>query len=189
MSIKGNVYRLLSNHLKSKLTFDQSVPGALPSIKWIDKYNSQILNLAKELPIPYPAIFLQFVTFNWTTASNKVQKGSGIIRVYVAFENYADSYLGSVNQDKALAFFEFNQEVYKALEGTSGPGFTGLSRVTDTEDVDHDMLILSVTDYSTQLLDDSADETKNHQLVDPDVIVIKGERPVVTPANNDFIIP
>jgi len=171
MSIKGNVFRALSNHLKEKLTFDQSLPGALPSVQWIDKYNSQVLSNIPDPKILYPAVFISFTTFKWTPATYKVQKGTGIIRIHTVFENIADSHLGAPDQEKALQFLEFNEAVFKVLEGISGIGFTALSRVSEREDINHDRLIVTVTDYQTQLLDESADETKNHRSADPELII------------------
>jgi hypothetical protein len=188
MSIKGNIFRLLSNQLKTKLTFDQSLPGALPSVKWIDKYNSQILKTSPDPAIQYPAIFIQFSTFKWTTANNKVQKGAGIIRLHVAFENHEDSQMGAVNQDKALQFLEFNEAVFNTMEGFSGKGFTALSRITDKEDIDHSSIIVTMMDYQTQLLDDSADEAKNQQLADPELIVIRGKETIAAGNTADNFI-
>lgn len=171
MSIKGNMFRFLSQHLKEKLTFDQSLPGALPSVQWIDKYNSQTLKPVLDPSISYPAIFIGFSTFKWSPSTYKVQKGTGVIRVHTVFENTGDSHLGSATQNQALAFFEFNEAVFKALEGVSATGFSPLSRVMEKEDFDHDHYIVTIADYQTQLLDDSADEAKNHQLTDPELTV------------------
>ncbi|WEK18185.1 MAG: hypothetical protein P0Y49_15445 [Candidatus Pedobacter colombiensis] len=171
MSIKGKVFRFISNHLKDQLTFDDSTPGALPSVKWIDKYNSQQLRALQESNIKYPAIFIGFHTFRWTSAAYKVQKGRGVIRIYTVFENNGESHLGSTTQEEGLQFMEFNEAVFKALEGLSGVGFSPLNRTTEKEDMDHDRLIVTITDYQTELLDVSSDETQQHEMADPELIV------------------
>jgi len=49
--------------------------------------------------------------------ANRIQKGHAILRFKIGSENYVDSFSDSINQDKSLEFFEFDERVYKALQG------------------------------------------------------------------------
>ena len=86
-------------------------------------------------------------------------------------ENYADSYTGSINQDKALAFFEFNEKVHQALQGLCGTYFGALARVADEDDQDHKNVIVTVFEYETTIIDSSANTKKSYVLADPELDV------------------
>src|SRR6185437_2811549 len=84
---------------------------------------------------------------------------------WVYFENYADSFNGSMNQDKALQFFDFNEAVHQSLQGFDGDLFTALDRVSDEDDEDQDMIIGTVFEYTTLITDTSADEHRKYTVV------------------------
>lgn len=177
MSIKGTAYLELVERLKTELQFDQVItednPSPLPNVKWIDKDKSQFENLDNEYPIPFPAILIAFMRGNYSSLSDKAQSGEIIIRIRVGYENYADSFDGSSNQDDALKYFEFMEQVHMALQGFAGTNFTALQRVAEEEDLDHDMLIIQTFEYTTTLLDDSASNKRKYQIVDPNVTITK----------------
>ncbi len=162
MSVKGTIYKALADRLMDKLTF--AVGVELPSLKWVDKENAQFLKMEKGYPIPLPAITIRFVNTDWTTNGRNVQDGNAVIEFSIGYENYSDSFEGSVNQDDALKFYEFNEQVFAALQGFSGEGFTALQRINDGEDDDHDAMIVSKMSFTTLITDTGAETHKDYVL-------------------------
>jgi len=77
------------------------------------------------------------------------------------------------------------------LQGLSGTYFSNLDRKTDEDDEDHGNVIVTIMEYQTTLIDNSANEIKNYVLVDPALNVEyknKQEFPANTPETPDFII-
>jgi hypothetical protein len=180
MSIKAKIFKQLSAYLMAKLQFNQVVsinnPIPIPNLKFVDKQMGQFNSPDLYHASPLPCILISFGRTTWNSDSRQQQSGDSIIRFYIYFENYADSFQGSLNQDKALQFFEFNEKVHQALQGLSGYGYTQLERVSDEDDQDHDMIIGTVFEYSTTITDDSADDARNHTTVlnkTPDVHKVK----------------
>lgn len=202
MSVKKTIFKNLGARLMSKLvnlTYQippvdpETVPTnePLPDLKWYDKQMGQFENPEQSFALPLPTILLEFGQFAWSTTGQNNQKGEGSIRVYIYFENYANSFTGSLNQDLALQFFEFTEAVHRVLQGygiveTMSP----LVRIGDAEDIAQDMIITSVMDYSCTIYDNATDRTRNFTDVDPDLTVeyMKvSSRPAVVPPT-DFLV-
>lgn len=160
MSTKGHTFREISEYLM------ETVEG----LQMADKDKGQLDDVSNFV-IPMPAVFISFGRFEWENLPDRHKKGLGVIRFRIAVENYADSYSGSVNQDKALEFFDFNEKVHVALEGLCGTYFSALSKVTDEDDLEHKNVIVTVFEYETILIDASASQTKSYVLADPDPVV------------------
>jgi hypothetical protein len=128
----------------------------IPRLQWVDKNRGQLLHLTKELGIPMPAILISFPEIEFEMLGAGLRKGETVVRVTSLFESYADSYFGSVDQDVALQYLEFNDLVFSTLEGLSGSAFSSLNRIRETEDEDHDFLIITHTDYKTTLTEASS---------------------------------
>lgn len=157
MSAKGHTFLEISTYLMQNLE----------GIKMVDKDKGQLDDISNFV-IPMPAIFISFGRFEYENQASNIQKGTGPIRFRIAVQNYADSYTGSVNQDKALEFFDFNEKVHQALQGLSGTYFGSLVRIVDEDDIEHKNVIVTVFEYETTIVDDSAFESKEFILVDPD---------------------
>lgn len=100
-----------------------------------------------------------------------IRQGKGSIRIRVVCENYAESYSGSIDRDRALAFFDLNEEIDNALEGLSGESFSQLTKISDEDDADRDNVIITVYEYETTITDDSKAECHNKVPVDATPIV------------------
>lgn len=158
MSIKKHTQKEIGTYLKNQIE----------SLQFFDKYRGQ-LDTPGIFTFPRPAVFMSFGRFEWESGVNGTQRGTGVIKFRIAFENYAESYTGSVNQETALEFFEFNEKVHEALQGLSGTYFEALKRVSDEDDEDHGNIIVTIMEYQTVLIDNSALVTKNYVLVDPEL--------------------
>lgn len=183
MSTKGHTFREISTYLM------QTVEG----LKMVDKDKGQLDNISNFV-FPRPAIFMSFLRFRWENQTEGIKKGRGIIRFKVAVENYADSYTGSVNRDKALAFFDFNEKVSAALEGLGGTYFGPLTLLADEDDLDHKNVIVTIFDFECTMVDASAGDRKNFVLADPELNIHytnKKDMPAPPSDQTDtgFIIP
>lgn len=145
----------------------------LPGLAWFDKQMGQFDNPELAQSIPLPCVLMQYQAFDWVTIGKNQQRGTGTIKFYIYFENYADANTGSVNQVLALRFFEFTEQVHLALQGFSLPNMTALLRIGDNEDSAEDMIITSQVDYGTILTDTTTDVARKFVLADPDVIITK----------------
>jgi hypothetical protein len=160
MSIKGIVYKEITDHLEVQV----------PELIYIDKDRGQV-EKENVLLIPKPAVLIGFMRFEWSDIGNGIKQGKGTIRVRVACENYAESYSGSIDQDKALEFFDLNEKVDAALEGFTGTKFSKLIKTADEDDLDHTNVIVTVYEYETTITDDTNANCSKMVKVDAEPIV------------------
>ena len=179
MSVKGHTHKEIETYLKQEL----------PTLKWFDKDKGQLENISNHV-LPFPAIFMSYGTTTYETQSNKIQKGKPTLRFRIAYESYEDSFSGSINQDKALAFFDFNEKVFIALQGLSTTYLKNLERIADEDDIQHKNVIVTVMEFTGVLIDDSAEECKTFVLTEPNLNV-EYKNPLsrpVTPKDDVFIL-
>lgn len=162
MSTKGIIFKEISNHLLQKVA----------DLEWVDKNRGQLDDL-KNFMFPKPAVFLSFKVGSYETQADGKQLGDAILSVKTAYENYADSHSGSVNQDMALSFFEFDEQVHVALQNLSGTYFRNLVRISDEDDEDHKNIIVTNMEYAFTLIDNSTVHLKGYQKleVDPKLVI------------------
>lgn len=167
MSIKKTIFKAIGTHLTSTLT---NLDG-LPNLAHFDKQMGQFNSPELALILPLPTVLMQFLDFTWETTAQNTQKGTGIIRFSTYFENYANSFTGSFNQETALQFFEYTEQVHLALQGFGLEFMAPLNRIGDAEDTEQDMIIMSVCDYQTTITDLATYRRRNFIDVDPDLQV------------------
>jgi len=201
MAVKKDTFLEIGAYLMSVLqNFDAIAHPAgilpaelnLPGLAWFDKQMGQFTNPEMAIAIPLPCILMEYQAFTWNTVGKNEQHGTGNIRFYVYFENYADAFTGSANQTLALQFFDFTDQVNQALQGYRLPMMTPLLRVGDNEDSAEDMIITSQVDYGTILTDAATLEAQAFTLVNPVINVTKvaaTTRPGRPTFENGFIIP
>lgn len=184
MSTKKHTQKEIGAYLKTQL----------PELEFFDKYRGQLENMTM-FSFPRPAIFMSFGRFEWNTLSSGLREGKGLIKFRIVVENYAESFSGSINEDLALQFFDFNQSVNEKLQGLSGTYFSSLDLKSDEDDEDHGNVIVTIMEYATTLIDNSTSTTKNYILQDPELNVeyLNKEDFPATPDGNPedahFIIP
>lgn len=181
MSVKGHTHKEIETYLMAEVE----------GLKWFDKDKGQFEDISNHV-MPLPAILMSFGRTPYEAQGNNIQKGQLTLRFRIGYENYADSFVGSVNQEKALEFFQFNENVFKALQGLSTTYTRNLERTADEDDIDHKNLIVTIMEFTGTLIDDSADECKNFVLTEPELNVEhKGElsRPEAEEDERAFIIP
>ncbi|WP_241279753.1 hypothetical protein [Chryseobacterium cucumeris] len=180
MSIKGIVYKEITNRLETLIT----------ELIYIDKDRGQF-EKENVLLVPKPAVLIAFLRFEWSEIGNGVKEGKGTIRVRVGCENYAESYSGSIDQDKALEFFDLNEKVDTALDGFYGTKFSELIKTADEDDLDHKNVIVTVYEYETTITDDTKADCSKMVKVEAEPIVKyiqKENLPERQVNDSDFIV-
>lgn len=181
MSVKGHTHKEIETFLMQEVE----------ALQWFDKDKGQFENISNHV-MPLPAVLMSFGRTPYEDLQNNIQKGQVTLRFRIGYENYADSFSGSINQDKALEFFEFNESIYKTLQGLSITYVKNLTRIADEDDDDHKNLIVTIMEFTGTLIDDSAEACKNFILVEPDpVLDVKHVSEIGRPARegNSYIIP
>ena len=128
----------------------------IPSINWVDLWNSQVYNLEGEHPFPAPAVFLAFRSSRMDDAGAKLQKVQMQVDVFLFYETFLDTFKGAYNQGEALAFLDIMDSINKELHGSSGVSYSNMKRVSfspvDTGGAGN---LYSIT-YTCELMDYSA---------------------------------
>ena len=135
------------------------ITDQLPEVVWVDLWHEQIGYLASEHPFGTPAVFLSFTTVKIDDRSLLVQDVDTQMDVYVYFETFADTFVGSYNQDTALAFLGLINKLYALFHGRSGANYSTMRRVAmrrvdsgGTGVLYQLSLQFKVVDYSAQVI-------------------------------------
>ena len=169
MSVKAELYKAISDRLIEKLNFAPEVE--LPNLKWVDKNKGQLIAFSQFGAIPLPACLISFPDINWQNAGNNNQTGLCRVKVILMYEVYADFDSESLNQEEALKCFEYEEQMYAALQGFSIDGVSPLERIKSSEEEDHDALVVFTQEYECMLTDTGANTYKNYTLVKPNLNV------------------
>lgn len=105
------------------------IQANLQEIAWIDLWHDQVSYLTEELPFTTPAAFLSFSTIAADDRSLLVQDVDTQIDIYLFYETFSDTYIGSMNQDTALEFLNSLTKMHALLHGTSGENYSSMRRV------------------------------------------------------------
>lgn len=167
-------------------------PHNLPALQWVDFNTGQFQISDTALGMPMPAVLMRFAAADYTSLGNNVQDGESVLVFDIGYDNIAHSFEGSEDQDEALKYLQFQEEVYKALQGLQGTTFSPLQRIAD-EDVDDapGMLLITRMSFTCIITDTSAEATRNKTLVtavDTEVQYVKN-LPETDHLSKGFIIP
>lgn len=111
------------------LELANKIKDNLQQIAWVDLWHEQVNYLTEELPFPTPAVFISFLLLNADDKGMKGQLCNTQIDLYLFYETFSDSYLGSVNQDSATDFLNQLTELHKLFHATSGTNYFEMRRV------------------------------------------------------------
>jgi hypothetical protein len=156
-SIKGKIYQYLVTHLMTELSDAKMTAIGLPKgVQWIDKNKGQLENLDEEHPIPMPCILISFGRSEYITRGVGTQQGDMRIEITIGYESFSDSDGLSMDQDKAIEMWEFNDQVFMAMQGLSADLFSNMDRATEQDDINHDTILKTVQEYRCRVIDESA---------------------------------
>lgn len=143
MSLKKQLFIALTEYLQEQLQ------AATPPVAWIDKDLGQFeLMQDGVVVLPLPAILVSFPDANFESLLGSDQTSEIALRLRIGFENYYDAQTGDPNRELALQFFDFNEAVHNAVMGFGMEGISGIRRVTETEDLNHNQVIVTEIIYT-----------------------------------------
>lgn len=150
---------------KAYLAIKDNIKQHCPSINYIALWNNQPNNRDREQAIPTPAVYIEFLDFDFENVQGKgkVQTAQGRIILHVEQEIITELYSTkdkeSDNQDDALKRFDIMQELHLAMQGFTLPFLKGVSRITTDPDYDHDNLIIDTVPYRATLIDEPDEQS------------------------------
>jgi len=148
-------YILIANHIKK----------TLPWVKFIDKFNDQMLTIEDEIDFALPAVFIELGRFIWKTTGPTTQKGDGQIRIHLVQETYGNSHVGSKTQDRIMNMMDRYKELHKALQGLQCSAyFSALDRIESEEDEIYGPVNVFIQTYATVLFEDTERPTDYESL-------------------------
>jgi len=127
-------------------------------IKHVLLFNNQFEKDNQEEAFLYPNAFIEFSQLLSTGTTQQVQNVDMNVTIYMGFERY---------ETESLTIFDTIQSVYIALQGFSGACFSGLQRIEEVQDTDHDNVIIWKTIFSTTATD--AEAHPSNKLVEANV--------------------
>ncbi len=107
----------------------EKIKTNLPAIKWVDLWHEQVSYLTDELPFPAPAVFIGFNTLNVEDKGVLVQDCNVQIDMYLFYETFSDTYLGSYNQGRALDFLTELTGLNALFHGKSGENYSPMRKI------------------------------------------------------------
>lgn len=128
-------------------------------INTVELWNSQLENLAEEIPFNFPAVFIEFGEIPWTSTNQppstsgsrgnvtKEQKGEGaLIIIHIAFSQLENETISFPLIDPKI------DKVYFAIQGLFiDQKYSQLLRVGERQDTDHNRVIDWQMDFLTTM--------------------------------------
>lgn len=148
------LYTSLTEHLK-KLTDTEG--NAL--IQHIDLWNEQVEFLEQETPFANPAIFIEFLPFNWQTLGGNAQRCSPTIRFHIIQQYKGSEADGSMFRNDAMERFTVLDAIDNQMKGFTAMSEDGKKTITmwqrssSSTNHNHEELIEDITDYTCMLFD------------------------------------
>ncbi len=148
------LYTSLTNHLK-KLTDTEGDQ----LIKHIDLWNEQVEFIEQETPFATPAIFIEFLPFNWQTLGGNAQRCSPTIRFHIIQSYKGSEADGSIFRNDALERFtvldaiDNHMKGFEAMTEDKKKTITMWQRSSSSTNHNHEELIEDITDYTCMLFD------------------------------------
>lgn len=161
---------------------------AAPGVRWVDMWHNQVGFLEDEVPFPAPACFLSFRILSAKDTGEKVQELTLQVDVRYFYETFADTYIGAVNQDSAVAFLRGFNAIHGLLHGSSGKNYSSMRRVAlDPQDTGNTGN-LYLQSFTCIVMDSSAQKQYTEGQVN-DVIVENNKGPQSEPPEDNFYQP
>ncbi len=135
MAAKKDVYLAIREHILNHT-----------KIKHVRLFNNQFEEMEREDTFPLPCVFIEFASLEWEQKSRGLQEGEAIIRFHVGLESV---------RTEELEMLDLIDQLHSVLQDFSTDISTAMSRETETQDTDHDNVMIWIADYSTRITDES----------------------------------
>ena len=129
----------------------------------IKLWNNQPSNESKERPTKYPAIYIEFSRVEWGEGQNQVQTAEIVLTVHHIWQSL---------KREDIEMFDFVESIHTILQGFQTEISTGLDRIAERQDTNHNRVIDWESDYKCSLLDCSAHPNLTRKTITLDSITI-----------------
>lgn len=163
------------------LAIKEQILCEVKEVKTVQLWNNQPNRTNEEEAFLYPAAFIEYEQLLWDGNTLQTQSGNTNIKIYATFERY--------NTDDTT-FFDTVQEIYVALQGFGGACFSGLQRIEERQDIDHDQVIIWEMIFNTTITDGEADPRLKRvpaTITDLDILTdLDIDNPVIRTGDGNF---
>ena len=138
--------------VKSRIT------AQIPAFKYVDEEWGQLDYYSPNFPVKWPCALIDILSVNWENKGHLVQTGMAQLRVKVANLRITNSSTKAPQQqqDYNAAFYGLTAQLFKALHGFNGNGFSALIRLSDRRLQRDDGVKLHEIIFITEITDRSA---------------------------------
>jgi hypothetical protein len=149
MNSKSNLYKDLKQCLQE-----------IPEVGTVSLWNSQLDNIDSENAINFPCVYIEFNKISWYPVKqndpiNRVknhQNAECSIVLHIGFDTVE-------NEDDSFDYVNWViEKIHQATQGLRGDYFSPLDRTFETQDINHDGLIVWEVQYDTLLQDGAVNQ-------------------------------
>lgn len=126
------------------LDVKKRIKDEVKDVKHVLLFNNQFDRDNIEEAFTYPCVFIEFVQLIHTGVVQNQQKSDIQIRLHIGYESL---------ETEDLGIFDLVQNIHIAVQGFSGAFFSGLQRIEERQDLDHDNINIWQVDYECNLTD------------------------------------
>lgn len=140
---KKSIYLAIKEALKVKL----------PDL-FIDLQKGQFLKPSENLPVPLPAVLVEFNNIPWTEHSRISQKGDATFTVHLYQEALQSTFDESEAESDTLDMLNANSEVFKTINGLQGDDFSYVERKSEGKPQYGDGWVKFSTDFKINIIEE-----------------------------------
>jgi hypothetical protein len=134
------------------------VAEKLPEIKTFRLFNNQFEKEGVEKAFAFPAVFVEFLSTEYTSQSESRQIGETMVRFYLGFHSLK-------TEDRRV--FEVAHDLNFWVQNFSVENLTTpFDRKREVQDVDHESVIVWKMEYSTLVIDNTANRRNKQTLLE-----------------------
>lgn len=161
----ANIYLSIMARIKTKV----------PAVRYVNQDLGQLENYHPSTGRPavsFPCVLIDFDDFNADDLTHNIQELEGDIILRIALDTWssASSLNDATTKAKALAYYDIEQEVYKALHGYC-PGSADdcgyITRTATSTEKREDPIRVRIIRFKLRFKDDSAAETQSATTATP----------------------
>ena len=136
-----------------------------PLFNHFDLWNRQVEFLEEETPFQTPAVFTEFMPFQWRTLGQNVQEAELTLRFHIVTPWYANTAANTANvRSAAMAYLDIPTILFRQLQGQHGRfshreggetigSFNALTRVSSIPNHNHERFVDSIEEYTCLVRD------------------------------------
>ena len=132
--------------IKSRLKTIRDTDGST-KFKHFDLWNQNVQFIEEDSPFEFPAVFVEFLPFPWTTLGNRCQQAEITIRLHIVTRWLAQTADYSPVESEMLDYLDLPELVYNALQSFNTTDTNGLMCINSITNHNHDTILDSIEEY------------------------------------------